>query len=233
MLRSLTTAFAALLLISCRGGEAPPAEPRDSAGQVVAPILATPDAVDPHSYARPLEARVANIDLDLALDFDAKRVNGVAGLDIVAAPTARQLVLDTKGLQINSIVAAGGKPLTWKLGPADPDKGAPLTVTLPSGGKQRIIINYRSAPDAAALQWLTPEQTAGKRHPYLLSQGQPILNRSWIPTQDSPGIRQTWEARITAPEPLKVVMSGDRLTPEGEPTGNGRRAFRFRMGHPV
>ena len=233
MLRSLTAAFAALLLISCRVGEAPPAEPRDSGGQVVAPILATPDAVDPHSYARPLEARVANIDLDLALDFDAKRVNGVAGLDIVAAPTARQLVLDTKGLRINSIVAAGGKPLTWKLGPADPDKGAPLTVTLPSGGKQRIIINYHSAPDAAALQWLTPEQTAGKKHPYLLSQGQPTLNRTWIPTQDSPGIRQTWNAKVTAPEPLKVVMSGERLTPDGEPAGPGRRAYRFRMDKPV
>ena len=62
----------------------------------------------------------------------------------------------------------------------------------------------------------TPEQTAGKKHPFLFSQGQAILNRTWIPTQDSPGIRQTWEARITAPEPLKVVMSGERLTPEGE-----------------
>jgi len=67
----------------------------------------------------------------------------------------------------------------------------------------------------------------------LFSQGQAILNRTWIPTQDSPGIRQTWEARITAPEPLKVVMSGERLTPEGEPAGAGRRAYRFRMTHPV
>ena len=57
--------------------------------------------------------------------------------------------------------------------------------------------------------------------PILFSQGQAILNRTWIPTQDSPGIRQTWEARIIAPEPLKVVMRGERLTPEGEPAGDG------------
>ena len=69
-------------------------------------------------------------------------------------------------------------------------------------------------------------------HPFLFSQGQAILNRSWIPTQDSPGIRQTWEARITAPEPLDVVMSGVR---QGEPEdlGNGRRAFTFVMDKPV
>ena len=73
-----------------------------------------------------------------------------------------------------------------------------------------------SAPEAEALQWLTPEQTAGKKHPFLFSQGQSILNRTWIPTQDSPGIRQTWEARIVVPEPLKVVMSGENLAPEGE-----------------
>ena len=28
-------------------------------------------------------------------------------------------------------------------------------------------------------------------------------------------------------------MSGERLTPEGEPAGEGRRAYRFRMNHPV
>ena len=85
-------------------------------------------------------------------------------------------------------------------------KGAPLTITM--GNAREVQIQYASAPDAEALQWLTPEQTAGGKYPYLFSQGQAILNRTWIPTQDSPGIRQTWEARITAPKPLDVVMSG-------------------------
>ena len=82
------------------------------------------------------------------------------------------------------------------------------------------------------MQWLTPEQTEGGEHPFLFSQGQATLNRTWIPTQDSPGIRQTWEARITAPEPLDVVMSGVR---QGEPEdlGDGRRAFKFVMDKPV
>ena len=67
----------------------------------------------------------------------------------------------------------------------------------------------------------------------MFSQGESILNRSWIPTQDSPGIRQTWEAAITVPAPLTAVMSAEMLTPEGEPGPNGTRRFRFRMDKPV
>jgi len=122
--------------------------------------------------------------------------------------------------------------LPYKVGANDPNLGAPLAIQM--GDKRKIVIRYKSAPDAGALQWLTPEQTAGKKHPFVFSQGQSILNRTWILTQDSPGIRQTWEARITAPAPLTVVMSGERLTRRGgEPAGRGRRAYRFRMTHPV
>jgi leukotriene-A4 hydrolase len=226
-------AAAALLIAGCEARQAPQAEENRSAEAQIAPILASADARDPHSYAKPLEARVHNVDLDLALDFAAKRVSGTAALDVIANPGAREVVLDSKGLEIESVTDAEGQPLEWKLGQADADKGAPLTIALPGEGRHRIVIRYRSGADAEALQWLTPEQTAGKKHPYLLSQGQPTLNRTWIPTQDSPGVRQTWSAQVTAPEPLTVVMSGERLTPEGEPAGEGRRRFRFRMDKPV
>ena len=231
MFRALTAAIAALFLSSCQS-ETTPIEPGDAAAQV-APILDTPDAVDAYSYAKPLQARVANVDLELALDFNARRVVGTAALDVIAKPGVRQVILDSKGLEVAGVTDAKGTALKWTLGADDAEKGAPLTVDLPGDGKQRIVVSYRSKPDAAALQWLTPEQTAGKKHPYLLSQGQPTLNRTWIPTQDSPGIRQTWSATITAPEPLKVVMSGERLTPNGEAAGEGRRAYRFRMDKPV
>src|SRR5690606_17299397 len=91
-------------------------------------------------------------------------------------------------------------------------KGTPLEIAIVPAdvaGTRRVVVEY-SASEADALQWLSPEQTAGGEHPFLLSQGQPTLNRTWIPTQDSPGIRQTWEARIVAPKPLEVVMSGLR-----------------------
>jgi aminopeptidase N len=201
------------------------------AARSIAPILTTPEAHDAHSFARPEIARVTHVALDLDADFAARRLAGTATLDIEAAAGAREIVLDSNGLEIASVRDSRGRPLRWELGTGDSSHGRPLTVAI--GAERRIVVRYRTGPDAAALQWLTPEQTVGKRHPYLFSQGEAILNRSWIPTQDSPGIRQTWEARITAPEPLKVVMSGERLTPDGEPAGPGRRAFRFRMTHPV
>jgi aminopeptidase N len=229
----LTLAFLALLAACSPAADqgAPSRKDAAAAERQVAPVLDSPDAKDPQSYARPLEARVTHVALDLKADFAAKRIGGTATLDVEAKPDARSIVLDSKGLEVKSVTDEGGKPLRFAFGKADENLGAPLTVEL--NGARRIRIAYLSAPDAEALQWLTPEQTAGKKHPFLFSQGQAILNRSWIPTQDSPGIRQTWEARIVVPAPLRAVMSGERLTPEGEPAEGGGRAFRFRMDKPV
>jgi aminopeptidase N len=229
MRRLFLAAFALLAACTVSNNNQQQAAPKGPAE--VAPVLTGDDARDESSFARPEIARVTHVALDLDADFQAHRMAGTATLDIQAAPDAQEVVLDSKGLEIQSIADANGHGLQYALGQGDERRGQPLTVRI--GDARRIAIRYRSAPNAEALQWLTPAQTAGHRYPYLFSQGQAILNRSWIPTQDSPGIRQTWEARITAPEPLKVVMSGERLTPEGEPAGQGRRAFRFQMRHPV
>ncbi len=195
------------------------------------PILTTPDARDELTYARPEIARVTHVDLDLTADFAARVMRGKATLDILAAPGAQDIVLDDDKLQIATITDAAGKPLKWSVGARDDYKGAPLTVEL--DGARRIVITYRSDPSASALGWLPPQLTAGRTRPYLFSQGESIHNRSWIPTQDSPGIRQSWSARITVPAPLVAVMSAERLTPNGEPAGRGWRSYRFRMDHNV
>ena len=200
------------------------------AAPAVAPILMTTDSVDDRTWAQPRVARVTHVDLDLVADFEAKAVSGTAALDVLAAPGAAEIVLDAWDLTVLSVTDAKGGKLPWTLGAANGDKGAPLTVQL--NGERRIIVSYRSG-SADALQWLPPQLTAGKARPFLYSQGQATLNRSWIPTQDSPGIRQTWTARIVVPDDLTAVMSGEMLTPKGEAAGPGKRAFRFRMQHPT
>ncbi|MEC7533476.1 MAG: M1 family aminopeptidase/hydrolase, partial [Pseudomonadota bacterium] len=224
----------ALLLAStaCTTMETTPVSTAVGPDRMVSPILTSPEAVDTLTYAQPQVARVTHVALDLALDFDSKRVGGTAELTVLAAPGAQEIVLDSNGLEIEQVTDGAGRALAYTMGEPDPrgGKGAPLTITL--DGAETLRIAYRAPEDASALQWLSPEQTKGGVHPVLFSQGQAILNRTWIPTQDSPGIRQTWEARITAPEPLDVVMSGVR---QGEPEslGNGRRAFTFVMDKPV
>lgn len=206
--------------------------PDSESGTMIAPILTGEDAIDSSTYAQPEIARVTHIALDLDLDFEGKSLGGTAVLDIDAKEGADEIVLDSNGLRIASIVDAEGQALEYTLGDMveDGGKGAPLAIAI--GDARQVTIAYQAAEEAEALQWLRPEQTAGGEHPYLFSQGQAILNRTWIPTQDSPGIRQTWEARITAPEPLTVVMSG---IAQGEPEEleGGRRAFRFEMDKSV
>jgi aminopeptidase N len=231
-----TTGRAALLALLLCGVAATAVVAATPTQSPVPAILKTPKARDIHSYAQPLVARVTHVDLDLTADFAGQKMTGTAALDIAAAPDAKEVVLDSKGLVIKGVTDAKGAALPWTLGKADPILGAPLTVALPQGSKggaRRIVVSYDSAPGGAALQWLTPDQTAGKRKPYLFSQGEAILNRTWIPTQDSPGIRQTWTARIVAPEDLKAVMSAEMLTPDGEPVPGGGRAYRFKMDKPV
>ncbi|HZF45149.1 MAG TPA: aminopeptidase, partial [Sphingomonadaceae bacterium] len=206
-----------LLAAACSGGADKPAEEA-----IVSPILTSEDAKDPASFAQPEVARVTHVALDLALDFAAKTVSGTATLDILAKPDADTIVLDSNGLKISKITDESGAELPFTVGDKVEGKGEPVTVTI--GKARKITIAYSAAPDAEALQWLAPQQTAGGKQPYLLSQGQATLNRSWIPTQDSPGIRQSWEARITAPKPLTVVMSALRVG-EPEDVGDNRRAF--------
>lgn len=220
----LLASFLLLLAGACSPlGDAP------ETAAMVSPILTTEDAKDPSTFAQPEVARVTHIALNLALDFDTQSVAGSATLDIQAADDADTVILDSNGLEISEITDEGGAPLAFTVGDPVEGKGSPVTVSI--GDKRQITVVY-SARNAEALQWLTPAQTAGGDHPYLLSQGQPTLNRTWIPTQDSPGIRQTWEARIVAPQPLTVVMSG-LVMDEPVAAGDGKRAFSFKMDKPV
>ena len=231
------TALAAMILAlglsACdgRGGEGSDMPPLPASA--TAPVTYVRDI---HSYARPEIARVRHVDLDLTADFETRALSGTATLDVTGEPGAARLILDTRDLEIRSVADEDGQPLAFALGEEDPILGRPLTIALPAfeaDETRKIVVAYSTRPDAAALQWLTPAQTAGGAQPFLFSQGQAILTRTWVPTQDSPGVRQTYSARITAPEALKAVMSAEMLTPEGEAAGEGQRAWRFRMTNPV
>jgi aminopeptidase N len=204
-----------------------------AAAAVVTPVF----AADPHSYAETDKFVVRHVDIDLAADFESHRLAGTAELTVEQLdPAADVLALDSNGLEVETVqlIEASGraKVLSFKLGPPDPILGSRLAIEFPhccaATAKMKIRIAYRTSSDAKALQWLEPAQTYGTK-PYLYSQGQAILTRSWIPLQDTPSVRVTYAARIRTPPGLVAVMSAARVDDAGAQPGE----FRFRMDQPI
>jgi len=182
---------------------------------------------DIHSFARPGEAVVRHLALDLEVDFNRRWLRGSATLHIEAAPDARELVLDTHGLTVDRVTLDDGMFAAFVIGDPKPHLGAPLTIPIKPETKS-VTVHYASAPDAAAVQWLSPEQTAGGKHPFVFTQSQAILARTWVPCQDSPGIRMTYEATIRVPKGLMAIMSAENAT---EVSADG--VYHFRMPQPI
>ncbi|GGF06784.1 M1 family metallopeptidase [Hymenobacter cavernae] len=184
---------------------------------------------DPHSSARPAEARVRHLLLDLTVDFASRTLAGHATWQLDREADAMELLLDSRGLLIEAVLLGGaeGTPTSFDLGPDDPVLGQALRIDLRLE-TDTVTIRYRTAPDAAALQWLTPEQTAERVHPFLFTQSQAILARTWLPCQDSPGVRFTYEARIRVPAELLALMSA--TNPQ---TRNALGKYHFSMTQPI
>ena len=179
---------------------------------------------DPHSHAQPQAAVVTHLDLDIAVDFATKTLGGTATWQFTAAPGARTLTLDAFGLAIQSVKdAKTGRQLSYDLGPEQPWLGQALAITLEEG-TQSVAIEYATTQRAEGLQWLEPAQTAGKKEPFLFSQSQAILARTWLPCQDSPGIRFTYTAKVKVPPHLLAVMSATNPTER-----NAEGMYSFRM----
>ncbi|GAB2572286.1 M1 family metallopeptidase [Dyella jejuensis] len=199
-------------------------------GALLLPLAA--HANDPYSYAQPDEVRVTHLDLQLKLDFPHRQLDGQATLTLDwKDPKAGTLVLDTRDLTIASVasVDAGGtaSPLPYTLAPRDKQLGSKLTIQAPQRPHEVRIV-YTTSPAASGLQWLPPAQTAGKRQPFMFSQSESIHARSWVPLQDSPAIRFTYDAHVSAPRDARVVMSAPndpRHPLDGE--------FSFAQTHPI
>lgn len=194
-------------------------------------------ARDTHSFGNPEQVRVKRVELDLTADFAGKTLRGTATLGFErqpGCPADAPLDLDTWGLAIERVEAVtAGSTLAetpFELGaPAGalPILGSRLRVTIPASAT-RVRITYRTAEKAGALQWLDPPRTAGKTHPFLFTQSQAIHARSWIPVQDSPGVRVTYGATIHTPKGLKAAMSADHL-----PGNDAEGLYRFEMPQPI
>jgi leukotriene-A4 hydrolase len=188
--------------------------------------------LDPHSHCDSDQPETASFDWQVRVDFEQQKLSGRVELTF-AASAARQrggaLDLDTRGLHIEAVEAAG-QPLPYELGAADPVLGSRLRITLPPGTPS-VVIRYQTGEQATALGWLAPEQTAGKRQPYLFSQCQAIHARSIVPLQDTPRRRVVFTARLDVPSELSSLMAArfvERRTAEP-----GRAQDHWEMPEPI
>ncbi len=184
--------------------------------------------IDPHSYAEPEKAFVNHLDLAIKVDFAAKQITGKATWKFTNANKAQKIIFDVKGLHIARVtIDSVEKPAAFALGKDDPILGQSLEIEI----KEKtsfVHIYYSTSPNAGALQWLDPQQTAGKKFPFLFTQSEPILARSWVPCQDGPGIRFTYNATVTCPPNLLALMSA-----ENPQYKNAEGIYHFRQQHAI
>ena len=182
-------------------------------------------AIDTHSFAKPNEAVAKHLDLDINVDFNKKIISGKATYLINKKKTAKFIHFDAKALIIKNVTVNNDEETSYNLVKGDKIHGDNLTVALPKNTKT-VTIYYETTNKTEALQFLNKQQTADKKQPFLFTQGQAILTRTWIPIQDSPQLRLTYNAKVTVPENLMAVMSAKNPI---EKTKNGIYNFEMKQ----
>jgi leukotriene-A4 hydrolase len=160
--------------------------------------------LDPHSYTDSAQPQVRHFAWTARADFAARVLTCEVVLHF-REPGAGPLDLDTRALDIDAVTVAG-VAVPFELDAAEPILGRRLRIALPAGSSA-VSIRYRTRPESSALQWLEPAQTAGERQPFCFSQCQALHARSVIPLPDTPRVRLTYEAALTAPAALRVLMA--------------------------
>jgi aminopeptidase N len=226
---SLLLSCAVLLGAGCARDGAPTAA--TPAARTEAPAVTDPRRQDEHSYAEPSRVVIADLALDLALDFERRQLSGTATYRLDwKDPGATELVLDTRALRIEKVEGESGggwSPLKYELAESDAIFGSRLGIQVPDRNGQ-VRVTYRTSPEASGLQWLAPSMTEGGKLPFMFSQSQAIHARSWVPLQDTPGVRFTYTAHVTSRPDVMVLMSADN-----DPAAPRDGDYAFKMPQPI
>jgi hypothetical protein len=225
IMRVINLLLAAFVVVACSQSEDPvPAkEPIDL-------------EKDYFSFANTDQFVTDHIRLELSVNFELSELSGFAELKMRRLdPVATDIILDTRDLYIDRVqVSSSGDDTeaAFELAQKDAVLGQALKITLPGGLEQQqdflVRIYYTTDPGASALQWLPKELTAGGEHTFMFSQSQSIHARSWVPLQDTPSVRITYEATIHTPASLLAVMSADN-DPQTPRSGE----YHFNMPQPI
>lgn len=177
-------------------------------------------ARDPHTWSKPNDARVTHLNWNAEVHFDTKIIDAIAEYNIQNLTQAAEIIFDTKGLKVKR-TTVDGVEAAFKIGEDKEYIGAPLSIPINKDSKV-VTIEYSTSPDAEALLWVDGEK------PFLFTQSQAILARTWVPCQDSPGVRLTYDATVKVRGDLMALMSA-----ENPQQKNAEGVYHFKMDQPI
>ncbi|KAJ1674405.1 Leucyl aminopeptidase yscIV, partial [Spiromyces aspiralis] len=155
--------------------------------------------IDPNSQANLDEVVTTHLHLSLAVDFKDGVLRGSVVHDLEAvSDNVTRVVFDTNHLVVSGAYVLEGDDavsVPMDMSTTHPVFGVALAISLPTplskGDKVRIRVDYNTTSESGALQFLTPEY-------------------------DSPAVKLTYSADITAPNPLRVLMSAINIGSESQ-----------------
>jgi leukotriene-A4 hydrolase len=164
---------------------------------------------DVHSYSNLAEIATKHLHLELDVNFDNRTIYGVARHEMInkGADTA---IFDINGLMIQKVTIGekgAEEEADMFIDKMDKDSilGQALMVPIKKDTKF-VNIYYQTTERSDALDWLDTNLTSSKTKPFLYTQGQAILTRTWIPLQDSPSNRITYSADVKVPADLLLSL---------------------------
>ena len=223
---ALTASFA-LVLTNCQSNESnEKTQQTDTSSTVIADTSVRASLfLDPHSYST-MESKVTALHWDANVDFQTEVISATAHWTL-QEDHGDSVIFDVKNLDISEVLVDGVVSDNWNLDGNDELLGSALIIPLNLAAKQ-VSISYRTSPTAEALQWYPASLTQGKRQPFLFTQSQAILARTWIPCQDRPGVRFTYTAKVKVPKQTLALMSASNPVQKNE-TG----VYEFNMPQPI
>ncbi|CAN5896222.1 hypothetical protein BH11MYX2_BH11MYX2_11350 [soil metagenome] len=185
---------------------------------------------DPSSDSNPQDIAITHASFDLTVDLTKRELHGVAKLTVERRnPKATEVRLDVGSLEIASVTPCDGADAlatSYKPSTLNSPPGRTLRVVVPASNC--IAVTYATPKDTDAFLWLDASLTAGKKQPMLFTESQPTFGRTWLPLQDTPGVRFTYDATVHVPPGVMAVMSA--TNPQQRTKDN---TYRFTMDKPI
>ncbi|VVT54009.1 uncharacterized protein SAPINGB_P003861 [Magnusiomyces paraingens] len=195
---------------------------------------------DPSTLSNYYAFNVNLTDIEYHVDWEKKILVGkvIYDLSIKESSQPSSIILDTSYLNVfKASINDEETPFVLdekRLEPLGTKLSIPLhkwrTKTSSTKAQLKLSLEFSTTEKVTAVQWLEPEQTAGKTAPYLFSQCEAIHARSMYPCFDTPSVKSPMNISIYSIYP--TVSSGNVVSKPSKP-GSEIEPYVFKQELPI